>query len=112
MESRSPPWRIEYYNRRVQAWADGLPPGIQADLLHLFRRMREHGPALGMPYIRMLGGGLCEVRAKGEEGIGRAFFCAVVGRRIVILHGFVKKTERAPHYEMELARQRLKEVKP
>ena len=111
MESNPQPWAIEYYNRRVQAWADDLPPGIQADLLHLFRRMRQHGPALGMPYVRMMGGGLCEVRAKGAEGIARAFFCAVVGRRIVILHGFIKKTEQTPHHEIELARKRLKDVK-
>jgi len=54
---------------------------------------------------------LCEVRAKGAEGIARAFFCAVVGRRIVILHGFIKKTEQTPRHELELARKRLKEVK-
>lgn len=105
-------WQIEYYNRRVQVWADSLPFGIQADLLHLLQRMRQHGPALGMPYVRMMGGGLCEIRAKGAEGIARALFCAVVGRRIVILHGFVKKTEQAPRFEIELARKRLKEVKP
>ena len=104
------PWAIEYYNRRVQTWADDLPSGIQADFIHLLQRMRQHGPALGMPYVRMMGGGLYEVRAKGTEGTARAFFCAVVGRRIVILHGFVKKTEQTPRYEIELARKRLKEV--
>jgi phage-related protein len=112
MGANPPPWAIEYYNRRVQAWADALPSGIQADLLHLLRRMRQYGPVLGMPYIRPMGGGLCEVRAKGAEGIARAFFCAVVGRRIVILHGFIKKTGQTPRHELELARKRLKEVKP
>jgi len=112
MEVNPEPWLIEYYNRRVQFWVDDLPSGIQADMLHLLRRMRQYGPALGMPYVRMMGGGLCEVRAKGSEGIARAFFCAVVGRRIVILHGFIKKTEQTPRHEIELARKRLKEVKP
>ena len=74
MEVSPQPWLIEYYNRRGQVGADALPPGIQADMLHLLRRMRQYGPALGMPYVRMLGSGLCEVRAKGPEGIARASF--------------------------------------
>ena len=41
-----------------------------------------------------MGDGLFEIRAKGQEGIGRALFCTVVGKRIVILHGFIKKTEK------------------
>ncbi|MFZ4534980.1 type II toxin-antitoxin system RelE/ParE family toxin [Propionivibrio sp.] len=51
-----------------------------------------------------------EIRAKGREGIGRAFFCTLAGRRVVILHGFIKKSEQAPVKELKTARQRLKEV--
>ena len=63
-----------------------------------------------VPHTRALGDGLFEVRAKAEEGIGRAFFCALVGRRIVILHGFIKKTDKTPKRELTIARNRLKEV--
>ncbi|MDZ4251756.1 MAG: XRE family transcriptional regulator [Sulfuritalea sp.] len=45
-----------------------------------------------------------EIRAKGEEGIGRAFFCALMGRRIVILHDFIKKTRQTPAKELKTAR--------
>lgn len=73
--------------------------------------MLEHGPDLGLPYTRAMGGGLFEVRAKGREGIGRAFFCTATGQRIVILHAYIKKTEQTPARELETARTRLREVK-
>ena len=73
-------------------------------------RMVEHGPNLGLPYTRAMGDGLFEVRARGAEGIGRAFFCTLVGQRIVVLHGFVKKTRATPAAELKTARKRLKEV--
>jgi len=71
-------------------------------------RMEVHGPNLGM--TRALGNGLFEIRAKGVEGIGRAFFCTMVGRKIVILHGFIKKTDKIPKRELDIARARLNEV--
>jgi phage-related protein len=52
---------------------------------------------------------LFEIPAKGREGIGRGFFCTLVGKRIVILHGFIKKTEQTPARELRTARQQLKE---
>lgn len=63
-----------------------------------------------MPHTRALGDGLFEVRAKAGEGIGRAFFCTLVGRKIVILHGFVKKSDKTPKRELDTARAHLKEV--
>ena len=46
--------------------------------------------------------------AKGPEGIGRAFFCTTVGHEMVILHAFIKKTEKTPRKELDLARRRLR----
>lgn len=60
---------------------------------------------------RALGGGLFEIRAKSREGIGRAFYCALVGRRIVILHEFIKKSQKTPKRELRIARNRMKEIK-
>jgi phage-related protein len=71
----------------------------------------EHGANLGMPYTRAMGDGLFEIRAKGQEGIGRAFFCTLIGRRIIILHGFIKKTDKTPRHELDIALQRMKEMK-
>jgi len=69
------------------------------------------GPDLGMPHTRAMGGGLFELRIKAAEGIARVFYCTVVDRRIVILHQFVKKSEKTPSKELDIARRRMKEVK-
>jgi len=66
-------------------------------IFRIAERMREFGPDLGMPYTKTIGGELFEIRAKGAEGIGRAFFCTQVGQRIVILHSFIKKTQAPPN---------------
>ena len=70
----------------------------------------EFGPNLRMPHSRALGGGLFELRPCGREGTGRVFYCFVVGRRVVILHAFIKKTQSIPEKELKIARQRMKEV--
>ena len=104
-------WTITYHSDRLLAWVDDLPVGIRASYARITERMQSHGPALGMPYTRAMGDGLFEVRARGREGIARVFYCTVVGRSIVMLHGFVKRTGKTPARELALARQRMKEVK-
>ena len=101
---------LEFYSGTVQDEILDWPDGIQASFTRIAEQMTEHGPNLGMPYTRAFGEGLFEIRAKGREGIGRAFFCMRVGRRVVILHGFIKKTEQTPAKELRTARQRLMEV--
>jgi phage-related protein len=104
-------WVIEYYSEHVRSAVDGWPPGIRAFYARITERMKIHGPNLGMPMTRFLGGELFEIRATGREGIGRAFFCTVKERRIVILHAFIKKTNKTPLHELETGRKRLLEVK-
>ena len=58
-----------------------------------------------------MGAGLFELRCKGAEGIGRAFYCTMSGRQIVILHGFIKKTQETPTEELHIARKRLKDMR-
>lgn len=87
------------------------PAGINASFTRIALRMVEHGANLGLPYTKAMGGGLFEIRAKGQEGIGRAFFCTLVGQRIVILHSFIKKTDKTPKRELDIAKQRMKEIK-
>jgi phage-related protein len=104
-------WQFSYYNAKVAALVEAWPAGIRASYLRIIETMREHGPDLGLPRTRAMGGGLFEIRAKGREGIGRAFYCTVIGQRIVILHAIVKKTEQTPQRELDIARARLKEAK-
>jgi len=63
-----------------------------------------------MPYTRALGDELFEIRARGKEGIARVFYCTVVRGKIIIPHGFVKKTDKTPRRELAMARRRLREV--
>ena len=105
------PWVIEYYDEKLQAAVLALPSGILARYLHLTDRMVEYGPDLGMPHTRAIGSGLFELRLKSGEGIGRVFYCTLVERRIVMLHQFVKKTEKTPPKELSIARRRMKERK-
>jgi phage-related protein len=104
-------WQIEYYSPKVAALVDDWPAGIRAAFLRIVELMVQHGPDLGLPHTRAMGAGLFEIRARGREGTGRAFFCTIIGQRVVILHGFVKKTEQTPLRELEIARGRLREVK-
>lgn len=104
-------WRIIYFSERVQAEVLALPPSIRADYLKLAELMQEYGADLKMPHSRPMGSGLFELRLKGKEGIGRVFYCTQVGQVIVVLHSFVKKTQKTPANELHIATRRLKEVK-
>jgi phage-related protein len=58
-----------------------------------------------------MGSGLFELRLKSKEGISRVFFCTLLGREIVMLHQFVKKTDKTPIKDLMLAQTRMKEWK-
>jgi phage-related protein len=68
-------WAISYYNSKVQAEVVAWPVGIYADYLRLIALMQHHGADLRLPHSRAMGKGLFELRCKGPEGIGRAFYC-------------------------------------
>jgi len=104
-------YRIGYYNSSVQAEIEAWPTGVYASFIKITELIKSSGPNLGMPYTRPLGGGLFEIRAQGTEGIGRAFFCCVINREIIILHEIIKKTPKPPVKDLRLARKRLKEIK-
>jgi phage-related protein len=104
------PWEIQYYSDSVKREIEARPVGIRAMYARITERMEMFGPHLGMPFTRPMGDGLFELRAKGKEGIGRAFFCTVVGHIILILHAFIKKSQKTPRRDLELARRRLREV--
>jgi len=104
-------WNVTFYNERVEAEILALPTGLLARFLRYAERMETFGPDLGMPHTRAMGSGLFELRMKAEEGIGRVFYCTLIGRRIVFLHQFVKKTDKTPPKELKIARQRMKELK-
>jgi phage-related protein len=104
-------YSIEYFNERVLAEVESWPAGLLADYARLAELLMEFGPDLRMPRSRALGDGLFELRPRGREVIGRALYCYLDGRRVVVLHAFVKKTRVAPERHLRLARRRMKEVR-
>jgi phage-related protein len=104
-------WRVTFYSATFQEQLLRLPAGFVARFLRYAERMELYGPDLGMPHTRAMGGGLFELRLKAAEGIARVFYCTLVGRKIVMLHQFIKKSEKTPRKELEIARKRMKEVK-
>ncbi len=104
-------WSVEYYDTGVEKAVLALTSTLLARYLRYVDLMVEFGPDLGMPHTRALGGGLFELRIKSNEGIARVLYGAMVGKRIVMLHVFVKRTQKTPQRELRKARKRLAEVK-
>lgn len=104
-------YAIVYYSEEIQGQILALPDTLAARYIVLTRRMVSLGPNLGEPHTKAFGSGLFELRLKGAEGIARVFFCTLVGRRIVMLHSFVKKSDKTPPRERKIAERRMKEVK-
>jgi phage-related protein len=95
----------------VQAKILNLPDTLAARYIVLTRRMIVLGPNLGALHTKLLVRGLFELRLKGAEGSARVFFCALIGKRIIMLHSFIKKSDKTPPREREIAEARMKEVK-
>ena len=106
-------FEIEYFHERVLAEIESWPVDVLADYARLAELLSEHGPNLRLPHSRAFGDGLFELRPRGRAGMGRAFYsfyCFMVGKRVVVLHAFIKKTQQTPDRELKLARRRLKEL--
>ena len=87
-----------------------MPEGLLARYLRLTDLMCEFGANLGMPHTKALDNGLFELRVKGKEGIARVFFCTKIGKKIIMLHSFVKKSQKIPKNELKIAKTRMSEV--
>lgn len=103
-------WSIKYYNSKVEKSILSLSEGLLARYLRLTDLMLEFGPNLGMPHTRFLDDGLLELRVKGKEGIACVFYCTLINKRIIMLHVFIKKPQKTPKKEFNIAIRRMKEV--
>jgi len=103
-------FQLEYFHERVLAEIESWPVDIVADYARLAELLIEFGPSLRLPHSRAFGDGLFELRPRGRSGIGRAFYCFLLDKRVVVLHAFVKKSQETPDRELRLARKRLKEL--
>ena len=104
------PYTVEYFHPRVLSEIESWPVDVLADYARLVELLAEHGPNLRLPHSRSMGEGLFELRPHGRSGIGRAMYCFLVGRRVVVVHAFIKKTQQTPDRDLKLARKRVKEL--
>jgi phage-related protein len=104
-------WRVEILNDTVASEIAGLPHDMQARFLRLSERIIQAGlENLGEPHVKHLEGKLWELRLTGRDGIARALYVTSIGRRVIVVRAFVKKTQKTPPSEIKLALQRAKEI--
>lgn len=105
-------WTVEILNAAVVAEIEALPEDMRARLSRLVQVIQDIGfQALPRESVKHLDGKLRELRITGRDGISRAIYVTASGQRAVILRVFAKKTQKTPYRELEIARQRAKEVK-
>lgn len=103
-------YKIEFYNK-----ADGSEPAkefilsldlkMQAKVLRTIALLRDAGPSLREPYSKPLDDGIFEIRTKFGPDITRVLYFFVVGKKIILTNGFIKKTQKTPASEITLAKQ-------
>jgi phage-related protein len=104
-------WTVETLNETVDEELNALP----ADMRARFSRVAFLIESVGLekvrePHIKHLEGPLWEMRMTGKDGISRALYVTVKNRRVVVVRVFVKKTQKTPRREIELALKRAEEV--
>ena len=106
-------WTVETLNETVDAEVAELPADMRARLVRISELIESVGlPNVKEPHVRHVRGQLWEIRLKGNAGIARALYVTARAQRVVILRAFIKKTEKTPTGEIDLALQRAKELKP
>jgi phage-related protein len=109
-KGNEPVLRVVFYrsklgNEPVRQWLKGLKREDQK-VIGQDVKTAQYGWPLGMPLIRKLEPGLWEVRSNIPQGIARVIFTVDEGV-MVLLHGFVKKSQKTPLEDLKTARQRL-----
>lgn len=103
--------KITFLDKRTEKEFRDFPPDMAAHFSRTVLLMQEFGThTIGLPHMcRVSGTDLWEIRVKGKAGIGRMLY-GVNGQEIIILHAFIKKTQKTPRQAIELAQKRWKEM--
>ncbi|MFV3130727.1 type II toxin-antitoxin system RelE/ParE family toxin [Niveispirillum sp. KHB5.9] len=104
-------WMVHFLDRNVSDLLATMPLDIRASFARIVDLIQTHGlERVREPYVKHLEGKLWEMRMKGKDGIARAVYVTASGRRVVVVHVFVKKTQRTPRREIDIALKRASEV--
>ncbi len=110
-----PTWRIEYYkNQRgdevVRKFINSLSPTTKSKVIDTLDLLEKFGIQIGPPHSKkVIGTPLWELRVLGESSV-RIFYVAKINKTFWLLHGFIKKSQKTPEYEIKTAVKRLKEL--
>ncbi|MGO9485102.1 MAG: type II toxin-antitoxin system RelE/ParE family toxin [Rhodomicrobium sp.] len=104
-------WTVETLNAAVDAELEALPADMRARFVRIAGMIEALGlEKVGNPHVDHIEGALWEIRMKGADGIARALYVTAKGKRVVVVRVFVKKTQKTPRQEIELALKRAKDV--
>lgn len=104
-------WTVGFFSDAARAELDALPRDMQSKFLRVAEMIEAFGlERMREPYVKHVEGKLWEIRLVGRDRIARSLYVTAKGRRVVVLRTFIKKTEKAPRREIELALERAKDV--
>ena len=102
-------YRLDNGKAPIEEFISSLDKKMQAKALATLDLLSEFGNQLREPYSKSMGDGLFELRIKFSSDISRIFYFFVVGNRIILTNGFIKKSMKTPKGELELARKYKKD---
>jgi phage-related protein len=104
-------WSVSTLNDTVTRELNGLPADMRARFTKVSELIERFGPQkVGMPHTRSLGDKLWEIRASGKAGISRGIYVAVKNKQVIVLRVFIKKAQKTPIKELDIAKKRAKEA--
>ena len=96
----------------MDAELEELPADMLARFHYIAQLIEEFGlERVREPHVKHLRGTIWEMRMNGKDGISRALYVTAVGKRVVVVRVFIKKTQKTPNREIDLALKRAKEIK-
>ena len=105
-------WTVHTLNNTVDDELEALPVDIRSKFVRISGLLEQFGPQnVGMPHIRSLGDKFWEIRVSGRGGIARGIYLYAKGKKIIVLHVFIKKTQKTPLAALEIATRRAKQAK-
>ena len=105
-------WTLIFANDAAEAEVENLPREMRASFERNVGMIRASGlERMREPYVKHIEGKIWEMRLKDRDGIARSLYMAASGRRVAVLRTFIKKTEKTPRREIEIALDRMKDVK-
>lgn len=107
-------WNIIFYEKKdetipIEDFLNQLPTKHLAKAIHDIEMLEKYGTSLTKPHVKHIDGKLWELRIKSASDISRIFYFVHVGKDIVLLHGFIKKTQKTPKREIKIANDYLED---